>query len=84
MPIIVRAFQESVLMQLNHKVAIDFNRNLLRILNPGYLPCGWLYSVAAPTETAYNPMTYIADAAQTVARYANRPFDYQSGTLYVF
>lgn len=84
MPIVIRAFQEYVLAQLNRKMVMDFNRNLLRILNLGYLPCGWRYGVAALQQTAHNPLTYITDAMQTASLYANHPFDYQSGTLYVF
>ncbi|MDO5046848.1 hypothetical protein [Campylobacter sp.] len=41
-PMVLRAFQEFGVSSANCRT--DFNTNLLKILNLGYLPCGWVYN----------------------------------------
>lgn len=41
LPIVLRAFQEFGVRKFCPNFRIDFNMNLLKILNLGHLPCGW-------------------------------------------
>ena len=44
LPIVFRAFQECGIRKICLNFGIDFNTNLLKILNLGYLPCGWKHN----------------------------------------
>lgn len=81
--IVMGAFMEFYIQREKPKMPIDFNRNLLKILNLGYLPCGW--EPKKSSETAlYNPLTFIEDSLLQTQNKKVKPFDYQSGILFVW
>lgn len=82
-PIIIRSFQEFYLHQYNNSMPIDFSSNLLKILNNGYLPCGWK-TLKEQCEKDYNPITYIEDSFVESSNKSLQSFDYTSGILYLF
>ena len=61
LPIVLRAFQEYAIRKIRPNFRINFNTNLLRMLNLGHLPCGWKYNAPKPKQ-AYNPITFVAIA----------------------
>lgn len=50
---IIRAYQEFVMFK-KYKFKIDFNQNLLAILNQGHLPCGWVYDKSSWDKFSYS------------------------------
>lgn len=83
MPTLIRAFQEFYLSKVYKEMLIDFNRNLLKILNAGYLPCGWKYSFAQEDQS-YNPLTYIEEYLEENLNGFEKSFNYSAGSLYLF
>ena len=83
MPTLIRAFQEFYLSKVYKEMLIDFNRNLLKILNAGYLPCGWKYSFAQEDQS-YNPLTYIEESLEENLNGFEKSFNYSAGSLYLF
>ena len=78
LPIVLRAFQECGIRKICLNFRIDFNTNLLKILNLGYLPCGWKHNAPKPKQ-AYNPITFIGDSVRRQDK-----FSYDDGILYVY
>ena len=78
LPIILRAFQEYGIHKICPNFCIDFNTNLLKILNLGYLPCDWKYNAPKPRQ-AYNPITFVGDSVRQRDK-----FSYGDGVLYVY
>ena len=78
LPIVLRAFQEYTIRKVRPNFRIDFNANLLKILNLGYLPCGWKYN-APKLRQAYNPITFVGDSVRQQDK-----FSYGDGVLYVY
>lgn len=76
--VVMSAFMEFFMQEQNPKMPIDVSRNLLKILNLGYLPCGWKPQKET-LETAYDPIYFVTDSPQKSAL-----FDYKSGVLLVF
>ena len=77
-PIVLRAFQECGIRKICPNFCIDFNINLLKILNLGYLPCGWKHNAPKPRQ-AYNPITFVGDSV----RWQDK-FGYADGVLYIY
>lgn len=77
-PIVLRAFQEYGIRKICLNFRIDFNTNLLKILNLGYLPCGWKCN-APKLRQAYNPITFVGDSVRQRDK-----FSYGDGVLYVY
>ena len=77
-PIVLRAFQEYGIRKICPNFCIDFNTNLLKILNLGYLPCSWKYNTPKPKQ-AYNPITFVGDSVSRQDK-----FSYGNGVLYVY
>lgn len=63
LPIVLRAFQECGIRKICPNFRIDFNTNLLRMLNLGYLPCGWEYNTPKPQQ-AYSPIKFVGDSVR--------------------
>ena len=78
LPIVLRAFQEYGIHKICPNSRIDFNTNLLKILNLGYLPCGWKHNAPKPKQ-AYNPITFVGDSVKRQDK-----FSYGDGVLYVY
>ena len=78
LPIVLRAFQECGIRKICLNFRIDFNTNLLRMLNLGYLPCGWECNAPKPRQ-AYNPITFVGDSVRRQDK-----FSYDDGILYVY
>ena len=78
LPVVLRAFQEYGIRKIYSNFRTDFNTNLLKILNLGYLPCGWKYNTPIPQQ-AYIPITFVGDSVRQ--RYK---FSYGDGVLYVY
>ena len=76
--IVLRAFQECGIRKICPNFRIDFNINLLKILNLGYLPCGWKHNSPKPKQ-AYNPITFVGDSVRRQDK-----FSYDGGILYVY
>ncbi|MDO5105930.1 hypothetical protein [Capnocytophaga sp.] len=76
--VVMSAFMEFFMQEQNPKMPIDVSRNLLKILNLGYLPCGWKPQKET-SEIAYDPIYFVTDNLQKSAL-----FDYKSGVLLVF
>lgn len=77
-PIVLRAFQECGIRKICPNFCIDFNTNLLKILNLGYLPCGWKHD-EPKHQQAYNPITFVSDSVRQQDK-----FGYGDGVLYVY
>ena len=77
-PIVPRAFQEYGIRKICPNFRIDFNTNLLKILNLCYLPCGWKHNVPK-LRKAYNPITFVGDSVKRQDK-----FSYGDGALYVY
>ncbi len=77
-PIVLRAFQEYTIRKVRPNFRIDFNANLLKILNLGYLPSSWKYN-APKLRQAYNPITFVGDSVKQRDK-----FSYGGGILYVY
>ena len=77
-PIVLRAFQEYGIRKICQNFRIDFNTNLLKILNLGYLPCGWKHNTPK-LQQAYNPITFVGDSVRRQDK-----FSYGDGVLYVY
>ena len=77
-PIVLRAFQECGIRKICPNFRIDFNTNLLKILNLGYLPCGWKHNTPK-LKQAYNPITFVGDSVRRQDK-----FSYDGGILYVY
>ena len=77
-PIVLRAFQEYGIRKICPNFCIDFNTNLLKILNLGYLPCGWKHNAPKPRQ-AYNPITFVGDSVRQQDK-----FSYGDGVLYIY
>ena len=78
--IVDREFLDN-LSNVYKEMLIDFNRNLLKILNAGYLPCGWKYSFAQEDQS-YNPLTYIEESLEENLNGFEKSFNYSAGSLY--
>lgn len=78
LPIVLRAFQEYGIRKICPNFRIDFNTNLLKILNLGYLPCGWKHNMPK-LKQAYNPITFVGDSVRRQDK-----FSYDGGILYVY
>jgi hypothetical protein len=78
LPIVLRAFQECGIRKICPNFRIDFNTNLLRMLNLGHLPCGWKYNAPNPKQ-AYNPITFVGDSVRRQDK-----FDHDNGVLYIY
>ncbi|MBC2882686.1 hypothetical protein H7R39_05355 [Campylobacter sp. Marseille-Q3452] len=76
--IVLRAFQEYGIRKICPNFRIDFNTNLIKILNLGYLPCGWKHNVPK-LRKAYNPITFVGDSVKRQDK-----FSYGDGVLYVY
>jgi len=63
LPIVLRAFQEYGIRKICPNFRIDFNTNLLKILNLGYLPCYWKYN-APKLRKAYNPIIFVGNSVK--------------------
>ena len=63
LPIVLRAFQEYGIRKIHPNFCIDFNTNLLKILNLGYLPCGWKHNASRPRQD-YNPITFVGNSVR--------------------
>ena len=77
-PIVLRAFQECGIRKICSNFRIDFNTNLLKILNLGYLRCGWKHNAPKPWQ-AYDPITFVGDSVRQRDK-----FSYGDGVLYVY
>ena len=77
-PIVLRAFQEYGIRKIYSNFRIDFNTNLLKILNLGYLPCGREYNVPK-FQQAYDPITFVGDRVKQQDK-----FGYDDGALYIY
>jgi hypothetical protein len=77
-PIVLRVFQECGIRKICPNFRIDFNTNLLKILNLGYLPCGWKHNVPK-LRKAYNSITFVGDSVKRQDK-----FSYGDGALYVY
>ncbi len=77
-PIVLRAFQECGIRKICPNFRIDFNTNLLKILNLGHLPCGWKHNVPKPRQD-YNPITFVGDSVRRQDKY-----DYDDGVFCMF
>nr|WP_314468316.1 hypothetical protein [uncultured Campylobacter sp.] len=77
-PIVLCAFQEYGIRKICPNFRIDFNANLLKILNLGYLPCGWKHNVPKLRQT-YNPITFVGDSVKRQDK-----LSYGDGALYVY
>ncbi|WP_346745652.1 hypothetical protein [uncultured Campylobacter sp.] len=77
-PIVLRAFQEYGIRKICLNFRIDFNTNLLKILNLGYLPCGWKHNAPKLRQT-YNPITFVGDSVKRQDK-----LSYGDGALYVY
>ena len=55
--------------------------NLLKILNLGYLPCGWKAN-AQKLRQDYNPIAFVGDSVKRQNNAAK--FSYDDGELYVY
>ena len=78
LPIVLRTFQECGIRKICPNFRIDFNTNLLRMLNLGYLPCGWEYNTPKPQQ-AYSPTKFVGDSVSRQDK-----FSYGNGVLYVY
>lgn len=78
LPIVLRAFQEYGIHKICPNSRIDFNTNLLKILNLGYLPCDWKYNAPKPKQ-AYNPIILVGDSVRRQYK-----FDHDNGVLYIY
>ena len=78
LPIVLRAFQEYGIRKICPNFHIDFNTNLLKILNLGHLPCGWKYNTPK-LRHAYNPITFVDDSVRRQDK-----ISYGDGALYVY
>ena len=78
LPIVLRAFQEYGIRKIYPNFRINFNTNLLKILNLGHLPCGWKHNVPK-LRKAYNPITFVGDSVKRQDK-----FNYGDGVLYVY
>lgn len=81
LPIVLRAFQEFGVRKFCPNFRIDFNMNLLKILNLGYLPCGWKAN-AQKLRQDYNPIAFVGDSVKRQNNAAK--FSYDDGELYVY
>ena len=63
LPIVLRSFQECGIRKICPNFRIDFNTNLLKILNLGYPPCGWEYNTPKPQQ-AYSPIKFVGDSVR--------------------
>lgn len=77
-PIVLRAFQGYGIRKIRPNFRIDFNTNLLKILNLGYLPCGWRYNSPKPQQ-AYSPTKFVGDSIRRQDK-----FSYGDGVLYIY
>ncbi|MGP1533299.1 MAG: hypothetical protein ACTTJF_04450 [Campylobacter sp.] len=78
LPIVLRAFQECGIRKICPNFRIDFNTNLLKILNLGHLPCGWKHNTPKLRQV-YNPITFAGDSVRQRDK-----FSYGDGVLYVY
>ena len=81
LPIVLRAFQEFGVRKFCPNFRTDFNMNLLKILNLGYLPCGWKAN-AQKLRQDYNPIAFVGDSVKRQNNAAK--FSYDDGELYVY
>ena len=83
MPALVRGFQEFYVSRLHKNMLINFNRNLISLLNLGYLPCGWKYSPIWKNHPN-NLVVHLDNSSKENLKTHVKSFDYSSGTLYLF
>ena len=83
MPALVRGFQEFYVSKLHKNMLINFNRNLIFLLNLGYLPCGWKYSPIWKNHPN-NLVVHLDNSSKENLKTHVKSFDYSSGTLYLF
>ena len=83
MPALVRGFQEFYVSKLHKNMLINFNRNLISLLNLGYLPCGWKYSPIWKNHPN-NLVVHLDNSSKENLKTHVKSFDYSSGTLYLF
>ena len=58
--IVLRAFQEYGIRKICPNFRIDFNTNLLKILNLGHFPCGWKHNTPK-LRKVYNLIAFVGD-----------------------
>ena len=58
--IVLGAFLEYSINKMDENIKVDLNLNLLKIINDGYMPCGWSFKSEDIIEFSERPFDYSA------------------------